>query len=43
VFPGPEIQKLIRDIFFENSINQLKKKKHGKASKTLWNTSWETE
>jgi hypothetical protein len=34
--------KLMRDTFFENSMNQLGKK-HGRASKMLWNTSCETE
>jgi hypothetical protein len=43
VFTGPQIHKLMRDTFFENAINQLEKKKHGRASKTLWNTSSKTD
>jgi hypothetical protein len=33
----------MKDTFSENSMNQLEKQEHGKASKTLWHTSWETD
>jgi hypothetical protein len=32
----------MRNILFNNSMNQLKKK-HDGASKTMWNTSWEID
>ena len=43
VFTGPQIHKVMRDIFFENSMNQLEEQEHGRASKTLWHTSCETD